>query len=123
MNYDEIINNQHLGREEKITALKLIIEKSQKCLDIMECSKPPKQLPFKDYSDLEELCYSYLLKIQNNETFDKNKELHRIFETAMTTIFGENIFKWIEEHNKNQKKINNKKFNRGINNELLFYKL
>ena len=45
MNYDEIINNQHLGREEKITALKLIIEKSQKCLDIMEYSKPPKQLP------------------------------------------------------------------------------
>ena len=60
----------------------------------------PKQLTEKeiDLTELRNVCQGYIDFIDNyNEYYEDNDNDHYIFEKAMTTIFGKDVFDWINQ--------------------------
>lgn len=60
----------------------------------------PKQLTEKeiDLTELRNVCQGYIDFIDNdNEYYEDNNNDHYIFEKAMTTIFGKDVFDWINQ--------------------------
>lgn len=60
----------------------------------------PKQLSEKeiDLSGLKGICQQYIEFYDNDDKYyEDNDYSHYIFEKAMTTIFGEDVFDWINQ--------------------------
>jgi len=60
----------------------------------------PKQLSEKeiDLTELRNVCQGYIDFIDNDkEYYEDNDYDHYIFEKAMTTIFGKDVFDWINQ--------------------------
>ena len=60
----------------------------------------PKQLSDKeiDLTELRNVCQGYIDFIDNDkEYYEDNNYDHYIFEKAMTTIFGKDVFDWINQ--------------------------
>lgn len=60
----------------------------------------PKQLSDKeiDLTELRNICQGYIDFIDNDkEYYEDNDNDHYIFEKAMTTIFGKDVFDWMNK--------------------------
>ncbi len=60
----------------------------------------PKQLSEKeiDLSELKGICNEYIDFINDDDNYyEDNDYSHYIFEKTMTTIFGEDVFDWINK--------------------------
>jgi hypothetical protein len=55
----------------------------------------PKQLENIDLTALKKICQDYIDNLSNDCSDDD--EEHYIYETAMETIFGKNVWKYINE--------------------------
>ena len=54
----------------------------------------PKQLILQDFKELRKICQSYVDDLEKDGYVDEDHS-HYIFETAMTCIFGKDVWKWI----------------------------
>ena len=57
----------------------------------------PQQLENIDLTALKEICQDYIDSFDATDYCDDNDFEHYIYETAMTTIYGKDIWKYINE--------------------------
>jgi hypothetical protein len=60
--------------------------------------KKPKQLEQINLDELKKICQEYIDFVDNDEEYYEDNDFNQyIFETAMMTIFGENVFQYIDQ--------------------------
>ena len=58
----------------------------------------PKQLEKINLDDLKKICQEYIDFVDNDEEYHEDNHFDQyIFEKAMMTIFGENVFEYINQ--------------------------
>jgi hypothetical protein len=58
----------------------------------------PKQLEKINLDDLKKICQEYIDFVDNDEEYHEDNDFDQyIFEKAMMTIFGENVFEYINQ--------------------------
>ena len=64
----------------------------------MEGMEKPKQLEQINLDELKKICQEYIDFVDNDEEYHEDNDFDQyIFETAMITIFGENVFEYIDQ--------------------------
>lgn len=84
---------------EKFTDEQLKDELERRQKKVIESGKPV-QLDIPDLTDLRNACQEYIDDIAINHNRVDEDWPHWIYEAAMIALYGENVFRWINENDK-----------------------
>jgi len=67
-----------------------------KPIDEAISKEPPQQLKEVNLDELKKICQEYIDFVNNDEEYHEDNDYkHYIFETAMKSVFGEDVFDYI----------------------------